>query len=82
MVAWATSAKCLIKIQTSLVLTLRALLYRTYGSHLIFTIQKAGDKHRLFVWRRGRDSNPRGGLLPPTGLANQPLQPLGYLSSS
>ena len=33
-------------------------------------------------WRRGRDSNSRGELLPPTGLAIQPLQPLGYLSVS
>ncbi len=32
-------------------------------------------------WRRGRDSNPREGLLPPIDLANRPLQPLGYLSS-
>src|SRR3989344_2471246 len=31
-------------------------------------------------WRRGRDSNPRGGLRPPIDLANRPLQPLGYLS--
>src|SRR5437868_633952 len=40
---------------------------------------------RMFIdncWRRGRDSNPRGSLRPPTGLANQPLQPLGYLSAS
>ena len=33
-----------------------------------------------FSWRRERDSNPRGGLLPPIDLANRPLQPLGYLS--
>ena len=39
-------------------------------------------KELPYPWRRGRDSNPRGGLLPPTGLANQPLQPLGYLSMS
>ena len=34
----------------------------------------------LKKWRRGRDSNPRGNLRPPTGLANPPLQPLEYLS--
>jgi hypothetical protein len=33
-----------------------------------------------FLWRRGRDSNPRGNLRPPIDLANRPLQPLGYLS--
>jgi hypothetical protein len=33
-----------------------------------------------YAWRRERDSNPRGGLLPPIDLANRPLQPLGYLS--
>ena len=32
------------------------------------------------IWRRGRDSNPRGDLRPPIDLANRPLQPLGYLS--
>ncbi len=32
------------------------------------------------VWRRGRDSNPRGNFRPPNDLANRPLQPLGYLS--
>gem|GEM_PF-1687031 len=36
-------------------------------------------RHSL-SWRRDRDSNPGGRLPPPTGLANQPLQPLGYLS--
>jgi hypothetical protein len=34
------------------------------------------------AWRRGRDSNPRGDLRPPIDLANRPLQPLGYLSTS
>ena len=34
----------------------------------------------LYLWRRGRDSNPRGRLLPPINLANWPLEPLGYLS--
>jgi hypothetical protein len=38
-------------------------------------------KHKMpLSWRRERDSNPRGGLLPPIDLANRPLQPLGYLS--
>ena len=32
-------------------------------------------------WRRGRDLNSRGPLRTPTGLANPPLQPLGYLSA-
>ena len=31
-------------------------------------------------WRRGRDSNPRGGF-PPTRLAGERLQPLGHLSA-
>ena len=31
--------------------------------------------------RRGGDSNSRGPLRTPTGLANPPLQPLGYLSA-
>jgi hypothetical protein len=35
----------------------------------------------IIQWRRGGDSNSRGGLLPPNDLANRPLQPLGYLSS-
>src|SRR5690606_25993975 len=33
------------------------------------------------VWRRERDSNPRGAIWPPNGLANRPLRPLGYLSA-
>jgi peptidase E len=41
---------------------------------------EAAKAFGVFLWRRGRDSNSRGGLLPPTGLANPPLQPLGYLS--
>ncbi len=32
-------------------------------------------------WRRERDSNPRAQLPTPTGLANPPLQPLGYPST-
>ena len=36
----------------------------------------------IFIWRRKRDSNPRGRLLPPNDLANRPLQPLGYSSVS
>ena len=36
----------------------------------------------LCIWRRERDSNPRGDSRPPNDLANRPLQPLGYLSSS
>ena len=37
---------------------------------------------RVLTWRRERDSNPRGDSRPPNDLANRPLQPLGYLSSS
>jgi hypothetical protein len=36
--------------------------------------------YTLFIWRRRRDSNPRGNLRPPNDLANHPLEPLGYLS--
>jgi hypothetical protein len=43
-----------------------------YGNLKVFCTAK--------LWRRERDSNPRGGLLPPIDLANRPLQPLGYLS--
>ena len=32
-------------------------------------------------WRRGRDSNPRGGDYPPTPLAGERLRPLGHLSA-
>ena len=35
-----------------------------------------------FTWRRERDSNPRRDSRPSNDLANRPLQPLGYLSSS
>ena len=36
----------------------------------------------FYVWRRERDSNPRRDSRPSNDLANRPLQPLGYLSSS
>ncbi len=42
--------------------------------------KKACQMTSLFEWRRERDSNPREELLPPSDLANRPLQPLGYLS--
>ena len=47
---------------------------------LIIQDEKSRDQARLFLWRRGRDSNPRTRFPRSTGLANQPLQPLGYLS--
>jgi hypothetical protein len=43
---------------------------------------KKTEEIGLCCWRRGRDSNPRGSFRPPNDLANRPLQPLGYLSSS
>ena len=42
--------------------------------------QKSRHWVDFFDWRRERDSNPRGRLLPPNDLANRPLKPLGYLS--
>ncbi len=35
----------------------------------------------LFSWRRRRDLNPRAVKERPNGLANRPLQPLGYFSN-
>jgi hypothetical protein len=40
-----------------------------------------GTRPGKCIWRRERDSNPRGELPPPSDLANRPLQPLGYLST-
>jgi hypothetical protein len=36
---------------------------------------------QIWLWRRGRDSNPRWNSRPTNDLANRPLQPLGYLST-
>ena len=35
----------------------------------------------VYVWRRGRDLNPRQGFWPCDGLANRCLRPLGHLST-
>src|SRR6185437_17061901 len=42
--------------------------------------KRTNERWFVFVWRRGRDSNPRWNLRPTIDLANRPLQPLGYLS--
>ncbi len=53
-----------------------------FESHQHQPYKKPNLKTRHFVWRRGRDSNPRWSVSPTNDLANRPLQPLGYLSVS
>src|SRR5207253_4399377 len=43
-----------------------------HAFNVYFTEREAG---KLTLWRRGRDSNPRGSFRPPNDLANRPLQP-------
>jgi hypothetical protein len=42
----------------------------------------AGARSYLQFWRRGWDSNPRGGLTPPTRFPVALLKPLGHLSGT
>jgi hypothetical protein len=48
----------------------RCLNHLTNGPYIYF----------LTHWRRRRDLNPRAAKTRPNGLANRPLQPLGYFS--
>ena len=63
------------------IICLALLVRRTLRVRIPATANKKVDRLvDCFVWRRERDSNPRGRLLPPNDLANRPLKPLGYLS--